>query len=293
MAEALRTVFYERHLEAGAKITEFGGWDMPLQYRGGILQEHLDTRRGAGLFDVSHMGRFVIDGEDALPFLQHVLSNNAAALDVGVGQYTMIPNAGGGVIDDAYLYRFVEDEYLLVVNASNREKDWDHLERERQQFPRSRMTDRTLELAMLSLQGPLAKEILSPLVAGKLPEPMRNELRVADIDGSTVLIARTGYTGEPICFELFIERGDSVRVWDALTERGAVPVGLGARDSLRLEAGLPLYGHELGLDRDPGLRFRPVALRRQLLAAQRRLHRSEALAGTVPGAEARAGPGFQ
>ena len=248
MAESLRTVFYGRHHEAGAKIVEFGGWDMPLQYRDGILQEHLDTRRRAGLFDVSHMGRFVVGGEGALPFLQHVLTNNAAALDVGVGQYTMIPNDGGGVIDDAYLYRFVEDEFLLVVNASNREKDWAHLEQERQAYPDCRMTDRTLELAMLSLQGPLAKEILAPLVAGSLPEPMRNELSVADIDGARVLIARTGYTGEPICFELFIERPDAVRIWDLLVERGAVPVGLGARDSLRLEAGLPLYGHELGLD---------------------------------------------
>jgi len=249
MADALRTVFYERHLEAGAKITEFGGWDMPLQYASGILQEHLDTRRQAGLFDVSHMGRFVLSGADALPFLQHALTNNAASLDVGLGQYTMIPNPAGGVIDDAYLYRFVDDEYLLVVNASNREKDWSHLEKLRQAFPKSALVDRTAELAMLSLQGPLAKEILAPLLSrGRLPEPMRNALSVVGIDGARVLLARTGYTGEPICFELFIERADAVRIWDLLTERGALPVGLGARDSLRLEAGLPLYGHELGLD---------------------------------------------
>lgn len=248
MADALRTVFYERHLEAGAKITEFGGWDMPLQYASGILQEHLDTRKKAGLFDVSHMGRFIVRGEDALPFLQHVLSNNAAALDVGLGQYTMIPNAAGGVIDDAYLYRFVENEFLLVVNASNREKDWDHLESERAAFPRTTMADRTFELAMLSLQGPKAKEVLSPLVSGRLPEPMRNALSVVEIDGARVLLARTGYTGEPICFELFIERDAAVAIWDSLVDRGAVPVGLGARDSLRLEAGLPLYGHELGRD---------------------------------------------
>src|SRR5210317_1685070 len=108
MAETLRTVFYDRHVEAGAKIVEFGGWDMPLQYEG-ILQEHLATRKGAGLFDVSHMGRFFISGPQALPFLQRALSNNAAALDVGLGQYTMIPNETGGVLDDAYLYRFVEN----------------------------------------------------------------------------------------------------------------------------------------------------------------------------------------
>ena len=248
MADLMRTVFYESHLKHGAKITEFSGWHKPLQYPAGIMQEHLATRKQAGLFDVSHMGRFIINGEQALPFLQYVLTNNAAALDVGLGQYTMIPNDTGGVIDDAYLYRFVEDEFLLVVNAGNREKDWEHLENERRKFPQTQMLDRTHELAMLSLQGPLAKEILSGIITGDLPEPMRNELSIVEIEGDRVLLARTGYTGEPICFELFIERRDAVRVWGLLTERGAVPVGLGARDSLRLEAGLPLYGHELGLD---------------------------------------------
>jgi aminomethyltransferase len=248
MAELLKTVFYERHIEHGAKITEFSGWHKPLQYPDGIMQEHLATRKKAGLFDVSHMGRFVISGNQALPFLQHVLTNNAASLDVGLGQYTMIPNETGGVLDDAYLYRFVEDEYLLVVNAGNREKDWNHLEAIRQGFPQTQMDDRTHEIAMLSLQGPLAKEILSGIITGDLPEPMRNELSIVEIEGSRVLVARTGYTGEPICFELFIEREHAVRIWDLLTENGAAPVGLGARDSLRLEAGLPLYGHELGLD---------------------------------------------
>jgi aminomethyltransferase len=248
MADLMRTVFYESHLKHGAKITEFSGWDKPLQYPAGIMQEHLATRKRAGLFDVSHMGRFIISGEQALPFLQYVLTNNAAALDAGLGQYTMIPNEAGGIVDDAYLYRFVEDEYLLVVNAGNREKDWEHLENERQRFPQTQMLDRTHELAMLSLQGPMAKEILSGIITGDLPEPMRNELSIVEIEGDRVLLARTGYTGEPICFELFIERRDAVKVWELLTGRGAEPVGLGARDSLRLEAGLPLYGHELGLD---------------------------------------------
>jgi aminomethyltransferase len=248
MSDALRTVFYPCHLKLGAKITEFGGWDMPLQYTDGILQEHLATRKKAGLFDVSHMGRFIISGEDSLPFLQHVLTNNAASLDVGLGQYTMIPNESGGIIDDAYLYRFVEDEFLLVVNASNREKDWAHLEALRKAFPHSEMVDRTHEIAMLSLQGPLAKKIMTGIISGDLPEPMRNELSIVNIGDARVMLARTGYTGEPICFELFIERSDAVRIWELLIDRGAVPIGLGARDSLRLEAGLPLYGHELGMD---------------------------------------------
>jgi aminomethyltransferase len=247
MAEALRTVFYDRHVAAGAKIVEFGGWDMPLQYEG-ILQEHLATRKGAGLFDVSHMGRFFISGEQALPFLQHVLTNNAASLDVGLGQYTMIPSETGGAIDDAYLYRFVDDEYLLVVNAANRAKDWNHLERVRKDFSQTTMVDRTFEIAMLSLQGPGAREVMEAVTDSQLPDPMRNELGAIDIGGADVLVARTGYTGEPICFELFIERDDALTVFDALTGNGARPIGLGARDSLRLEAGLPLYGHELGLD---------------------------------------------
>ena len=229
MSEALRTVFYPRHVEAGAKIVEFGGWDMPLQFEG-ILQEHLTTRKGAGLFDVSHMGRFVVRGAGALPFLQHALSNNAAALDVGVGQYTMIPNETGGVLDDAYLYRFVEDEYLLVVNAANREKDWSHLESVRRGFPDSEMADRTLDIAMLSLQGPGARAVMEAVTESGLPDPMRNELGVIDLDGARVLLARTGYTGEPICFELFIERDDALAVYDRLIDSGATPVGLGARD---------------------------------------------------------------
>ncbi|MBT8039819.1 MAG: glycine cleavage system aminomethyltransferase GcvT [Gammaproteobacteria bacterium] len=247
MSETLRTVFYDSHVEAGARIVEFGGWDMPLQFVG-ILQEHLVTRKGAGLFDVSHMGRFFVRGKGALPFMQHALSNNAASLDAGIGQYTMIPNETGGVLDDAYLYRFVEDEFLLVVNAANREKDWAHLEAVRAGFPDCEMVDRTLEVAMLSLQGPLAREVMEGVTDSPLPDPMRNELGIVDIDGARVLLARTGYTGEPICFELFIERGDAVRVYRLLLENGATPVGLGARDSLRLEAGLPLYGHELGHD---------------------------------------------
>ncbi len=249
MEQALKTVFYERHVSLGAKITEFGGWDMPIQFPTGIVQEHLATRKNAGLFDVSHMGRFKVRGKQVLPFLQHVLTNNAAGLDAGLGQYTMIPNESGGALDDAYLYRFVEDEYILVVNAANREKDWNHLEAERKRFPETEMEDRTLDIAMLSLQGPRAKDILSEMIGSDgLPEPMRNALGTVTIGGARVQVARTGYTGEPICFELFIDRENALAIWDQLTERGAVPVGLGARDTLRLEAGLPLYGHELGLD---------------------------------------------
>jgi aminomethyltransferase len=244
-----KTPLCDRHVDLGAQMVEFAGWEMPLHYPSGIVQEHLATRKAAGLFDISHMGRFTVRGKAALDFLQHALTNNAAALEEEQGQYTMIPNQGGGVIDDAYLYRFVPDEYLLVVNAVNREKDYLHLAGIGEKFGEIELTDRTEELAMLSLQGPKSKDILVGLItSGRLPEPLRNYLSTAYINDSRVLISRTGYTGEPLCFELFIERGDVFKIWELLLDRGAHPVGLGARDTLRLEADLPLYGHELGLD---------------------------------------------
>jgi aminomethyltransferase len=251
MNETLKTVLYDRHVKLGAKMVEFGGWQMPIQYPKGIVHEHLTTRKQAGLFDVSHMGRFTVRGKNALAFLQHVLTNNAAALDTEQGQYTMIANENGGAVDDAYLYRFVADEYLLVVNAANRGKDWAHLQSFLGDHGDVVLTDRTDQIAMVSLQGPLSKEILSGMIdSGHLPEPLRNELSSVSLDGIPVQVARTGYTGEPICFELFIPVADAQTVWDGLLDRGAEPVGLGARDTLRLEAGLPLYGHELGTDPD-------------------------------------------
>ncbi len=253
MRDLKRTVLYDRHVALGAKIVEFGGWEMPLFYPAGIVDEHLGTRKGVGLFDVSHMGRFIVRGKGALRFLNHVLTNNAGALDMRMigAQYTLIPNETGGTVDDAFLYRFSQDEYLLVVNASNTEKDWVHLRGALKGFTGVEMINRTQEIAMLSLQGPESREILQGVLdSGSLPEPMRNAVSVATISGGEVWIARTGYTGEPLCFELFLRRDDAARVWDLLLAKGAVPVGLGARDTLRLEAGLPLYGHELGQDLD-------------------------------------------
>ena len=257
MSELRKTVLHSRHLDAGAKMTEFGGWDMPVQYPGGISAEHLSTRREAGIFDVSHMGRFVITGSDTLAFLQHVLTNNAAGLEPGQAQYTIIQNDNGGAVDDAYLYRFEEQEWLLVVNASNREKDWKHFQYYAGGFPDLTIRDISEELAMISLQGPDSRDILANnLSSGRVPEPSRNSLSEGAFNGIPVKIARTGYTGEPICFELFVESVEAGRLWDCLIDSGAKPVGLGARDTLRLEAGLPLYGHELGTD--PGGNEIPV-----------------------------------
>ena len=251
----LRTPFHAQHVAAGARMVDFGGWDMPVQYPTGIIAEHLATRGGAGLFDVSHMGRFVLRGPGSATFLQHVLSNNAEALDLLQAQYTMVPTETGGAVDDAYLYRFTPGEYLLVVNASNRHKDWDHFRERLSRFPDVEMSDETGEIAMVALQGKASRDILGGLLeSGRLPEPLRNELSLATLrmpgDGRLVeaRIARTGYTGEPVAFEVFTSAHDGPALWDALTGAGAVPVGLGARDTLRLEAGLPLYGHELGVD---------------------------------------------
>lgn len=251
MTALQKTVLHDVHQELGATMVDFGGWHMPVQYPDGILQEHLATRCGAGLFDVSHMGRFVFSGIGALAFLQRVLTNNAAALDVGQSQYTMIPDADGGAIDDAYLYRFREDDFLLVVNAANREKDARHLQRIMADFSDLQMVDRSADLAMISLQGPQAKVLLQALLTGgALPEPEKNALSLGWIGPTEVRLARTGYTGEPLGFELFVPSARAASIWQALVDKGAAPVGLGARDTLRLEAGLPLYGHELGQDID-------------------------------------------
>jgi aminomethyltransferase len=251
MSELNQTVLYDRHVSLGAKMVEFGGWEMPVFYPTGIVDEHLATRKGAGLFDVSHMGRFIIKGARALPFLQRVLTNNVEAIDPRIigAQYTIIPNERGGAVDDAYLYRFLKDEYLLVVNAANREKDWTHLHGYLNDFRDVELVDCTKDIVMFSLQGPKSRELLEEIIeSGPLPEPMRNAVSIVNISGAEVRLARTGYTGEPLGFELFAGRDMVPILWDKLVAVGATPVGLGARDTLRLEAGLPLYGNELGED---------------------------------------------
>jgi len=266
MDELMRTALYDRHVAAGGRMVDFAGWEMPIQYPGGIISEHVATRKHAGLFDVSHMGRFLIRGADALPFLQHVLTNNAAALELCQAQYTILGDEAGGAIDDAYLYRFVDDEYLLVVNASNRLKDWDHFRREAGRFADLELHDATREIAMIALQGPESRDILSGAVErGRLPEPLRNELSVLTAAGAAVRVGRTGYTGEPLCFELFVAAEAAAGLWEALVAGGASPAGLGARDTLRLEAGLPLYGFELGLD-DEGVEIPLFAIQLAKLA---------------------------
>ncbi|HDZ20503.1 hypothetical protein LCGC14_0162660 [marine sediment metagenome] len=251
--ELLRTPLHGCHVALAAKLVDFAGWEMPVQYPTGPVAEHLATRKGAGLFDVSHMGRFSVVGPGALAFLRHALTNDAAALAEWSAQYTLIATPTGGAVDDAFVYRKAADEYLLVVNAANRAKDWAHLQGllAAGEFGEVNLTDVTHEIAMLALQGPASQEMLAArLTDGALPQAKRNAAGQAHLAGATALITRTGYTGEPVCFELFFPAAQAETVWDALVEAGATPVGLAARDTLRLEAALPLYGHELGLDAD-------------------------------------------
>lgn len=247
MNELKRTVFYDTHVAAGATMVDFGGWEMPIQYPGGILAEHLYCRSRCGIFDVSHMGRIDISGPDRLSFVQYVLTNNAAALPVGKAQYTIIPDENGCAIDDAYLYRFEEDRFFLVINAGNIEKDLIHLNAEAKRFDVAlkNISDR---VSAIAVQGPDSDAILEQMSGGKpmTESKAKNALGILTLDGRPVRISRTGYTGEPIGYELYCDATDAVYFWNRLIELGAQPIALGARDTLRMEAGLPLYGHEMG-----------------------------------------------
>ena len=246
MSELKRTQLYDVHVAAGAEMVDFGGWEMPIQYPGGIIAEHLYTRQVCSLFDVSHMGRLLIEGPDRREFLQHVLTSNVAALDVNLAQYCIIPNENGGAVDDAYLYMFEEDNYLLVVNAANTEKDLVHLRKALEGFDCT-ITDISKGWAAIAVQGPKSKEMLTALNGGaQLTEPMKNALGSVSLEGHYAHVAKTGYTGEPLGYEVYVHSEDAEWLWKRLVELGARPAGLGARDTLRMEASLPLYGHEMG-----------------------------------------------
>ena len=248
MSEWKRTQFYDTHVAAGATMVEFGGWEMPVQYPSGIVAEHLYTRHFCSLFDVSHMGRILVEGPQRVEFLQHVLTSNVCALDLNRAQYSMISDENGFAVDDAYLYRFEEERFLLVVNAGNTDKDWAHLCAVAKDYDCT-LTNITADWAAIAVQGPKSKELLTELAGGQsVTEPMRNALNTLELEGHRVCVSKTGYTGEPLGYEVYVKNEDCVWLWNRLIELGARPAGLGARDTLRMEAGLPLYGHELGLD---------------------------------------------
>ena len=248
MSELKRTLLYEEHVKAGATMVDFGGWEMPIQYPEGIISEHLYTRSHCGLFDVSHMGRLIIEGPERVAFLQHVLSSNVLALDINQAQYCIIPAEDGSAVDDAYLYRFEPDRFLLVVNASNTDKDlaWFAPIVKNYDCTIKNITNETISIAV---QGPDSEKILKTLAGvDEVTKPARNNLSTLMMEGHEVLVSRTGYTAEPIGYELFIKNEDAVWAWNRLIELGGKPAGLGARDTLRMEGMLPLYGDEMGVD---------------------------------------------
>lgn len=248
MSELKRTPLYDAHVAAGATMVDFGGWEMPIQYPAGIVAEHLYDRKHCGIFDVSHMGRLMVEGPERLAFLQKVLSSNAAALVPGRAQYCIIPNETGGAVDDAYLYMFEQDKYMLVVNASNTDKDLAHFAKYLPDYDCT-ITNITADYSSIAVQGPDSEGILKELSGSdEITGPKKNDLNELDMEGRTVRVSKTGYTGDPIGYELFIDSKDVVWLWNRLIELGAKPTALGARDTLRLEAGLPLYGHEMGED---------------------------------------------
>ena len=248
MSQLKRTALYDAHVALGATMVDFGGWEMPIQYPSGIVTEHLTTRSGCGIFDVSHMGRLLIEGPDRLAFMQYALSSNVSAVKPGRAQYCMIPTETGGAVDDAYLYMFEEDRYFLIVNASNTDKDLQHFAKYLPEFDCT-ITTVTDTISSIAVQGPEAERILKTLSGGaEITGPRKNDLGEVSMEGHLVRASRTGYTGDPTGWELFIDAKDAQWLWNRLIELGARPTGLGARDTLRLEAGLPLYGHELGAD---------------------------------------------
>ena len=246
-----RTPFYDLHVAAGAKLVPFAGFEMPVQYPEGITAEHHTVRRGAGLFDVSHMGEFEISGKDALAFVSYVTSNDPAALAYGQVQYSCFMHETGGIVDDCLVYR-LGDRMMLVVNASNTAKDWAHVNRYAGKFD-VKLANVSDDVALLALQGPRAQAVLQPLAPGvKLDEIKYYHCVTGKVAGVSCIISRTGYTGED-GFELYHGNRHALALWHALIKPGGEvkPVGLGARDSLRLEMAYPLYGNDIDDETTP------------------------------------------
>jgi aminomethyltransferase len=254
MAEATlhRTPLYAEHVALNAKIVPFAGYEMPVQYPAGITAEHQAVRNAAGLFDVSHMGEFIVRGDRALEFVQHVTTNDASRIEVGQAQYSTLCNEQGLLLDDLLVYRF-PDHYMLVVNGSNREKDWAWVSRFGGDFA-VELEDRTDDIALLALQGPRAQAILARLTDHDLDSIRYYRFAEGTVDGTPMIISRTGYTGED-GFELYVGADDAPALWRRLLEvgkeDGLLPTGLGCRDSLRLEMGYALYGNDLDEARTP------------------------------------------
>jgi aminomethyltransferase len=235
-----RTPLHARHVELGARMVPFAGWEMPVQYEG-VIAEHRAVRSDCGAFDVSHMAQLHVDGPTAEAFLQKMLSNDVGRVGDGEAQYTLLTNELGGIVDDLIAYRFAPGQYLLVVNAGNHEAAYAWL---KEREPRgTEVRDAPDEYALVAVQGPRSIERLG------LPDRPRFTHQMGELDGVEVLICRTGYTGER-GVELCCAADDAVALWDAVLARGAVPCGLGARDTLRLEVCYPLHGNDITQETD-------------------------------------------
>lgn len=249
--ELKRTPLYETHRALGAKMVEFGGWEMPVQYQG-IIEEHRAVRSVAGLFDIDHMGQVRVTGADALKFLNRLLTANFSAMDINTAKYAVMCYADGTCVDDTFVYRF-EKEWMVVVNAGNRDKDNAWMQAQAAGFDVA-LQDVSDQFYMLAFQGPQAEAILQKIEMFPVADLKYHTAREFTLDGERGIIARTGYTGED-GFELFIPNAYGKPMWDAILaagkDAGAQPIGLGARDSLRFEAKFGLYGHELDANTTP------------------------------------------
>lgn len=257
----LKTPLYDCHIAAGGKMVSFAGYQLPVQYAGqGLMAEHKAVRGAAGLFDVSHMAEFLITGQDALANIQRIFSNDFANMEIGRVRYTLMLNEQGGVVDDMVIYKMADDRYWVVGNAANHKKDFDWIAA--RIAGNAKAEDVSADYAQLALQGPKAEEILQGLCkAEHIPTKYYSFVENAVVGGIQCIVSRTGYTGEA-GFELYLPPAHAPAMWDMLLtagkDLGLVPCGLGARDTLRLEAGMPLYGHELSDEIDPymaGLTF--------------------------------------
>jgi aminomethyltransferase len=241
MAQTLqRTPLHDRHVALGARMVPFAGWEMPVQYEG-VIPEHRAVRTDAGVFDVSHMGEFEVEGPRATELLQATLSNDLDKIGPGQAQYTLLTNERGGIIDDLIAYRLGEQRYLLIVNAANREPDLRWLKE--REIPGSDVRDVSDDYGLLAVQGPRAIERLG------LAPAKQFTFEESELDGIPCMVNRTGYTGEDGC-ELLVSADDAAELWDHVLDRGAVPCGLGARDTLRLEVCFPLHGNDITPETD-------------------------------------------
>ena len=238
-----QTPLYRHHVALGAKMVPFAGFEMPVTYPAGITAEHKAVREGIGIFDVSHMGEFEVTGPDRNAFVQRITCNDVGALKPGQAQYSGILTKEGTFVDDCLVYRF-QDKLMVVVNASNIQKDWDHIV-DQKGGANVRLRNISDEVGLLALQGPRAEETLAPLTGIGVKMIPYYEFAEGQVAGVQCFVSRTGYTGED-GFELYCRADDTERLWSLLVgQHGAVPCGLGARDTLRLEAGLPLYGNDI------------------------------------------------